>query len=61
MFTADQLAYLIKCCGGPLDMQTRSLDNGLTAEGVIELRAKLEAMMPERSNRACNPSVEGDG
>lgn len=42
--TPDELAYLIKALGGKLDMSTKVLGSGLTAQGVLALRAKLEAM-----------------
>jgi hypothetical protein len=56
--TKEERSYLLKLLGGPLDMATRTLGQGMTAQGVIVLREKLSEGV---SNRAFNPSVEGDG
>lgn len=50
--TDDERAYILKCLGGPLDMATRILGTGLTAQGVIALRQKLQGPV-----RPYNPST----
>ena len=42
--TPDEHAYLLRLLGGPSEQGTRTLGVGLTAEGVIAFREKVEGM-----------------
>ena len=53
--TPDEYRHLMRLLGAAGDIGPRSLGQGLTGSGVMELRARFTLVDPER--RAYNPSV----